>query len=183
MIVRVSQEASGGLDIWVSSNCLQKSNIDWPQQPPTEKFNQFFFSKHHNKTEFKTLKSSIVIFQALESLQPQWPQQPQPPQWPQWPRQPHFIKILLIMMVGSYKTPKWPIMVPSCGLDQQNSNFLLTLFCWRLFRPSDITWRNSNFQTCIWFNSFLFNAWQFGLKHLVWFSLLKLIFSFNSFTF
>ena len=39
-----------------------------------------------------TLKSSVVIFQALKPLQPQWPQWPQQPQWPQWPQQPHFIK-------------------------------------------------------------------------------------------
>ena len=39
-----------------------------------------------------TLKSSEVIFQALEPLQPQWPLQPPQPQWPQWPQQPHFIK-------------------------------------------------------------------------------------------
>ena len=36
--------------------------------------------------------SSLVIFQALEPLQPQWPLQPQQPPWPQWPIQPHFIK-------------------------------------------------------------------------------------------
>ena len=29
--------ASGVLDIWVSSTCFQKSNIIWPQQPPTER--------------------------------------------------------------------------------------------------------------------------------------------------
>ena len=39
-----------------------------------------------------TLKSSVVIFQALKPLQPQWPQWPQKPQWPQWPQQLHFIK-------------------------------------------------------------------------------------------
>ena len=27
--------ASGGLEIWVSSTSFQKSNIGWPQQPPT----------------------------------------------------------------------------------------------------------------------------------------------------
>ena len=45
-----------------------------------------------NSNAWMTLKSSVVIFQALKSLQPQWPQQPQQPQWPQWPWQPHFIK-------------------------------------------------------------------------------------------
>ena len=28
---------SWGLDIWVSSTNFQKSNIDWPKQPPTER--------------------------------------------------------------------------------------------------------------------------------------------------
>ena len=27
---------SGGLEIWVASTSFQKSNIGWPQQPPTE---------------------------------------------------------------------------------------------------------------------------------------------------
>ena len=45
-----------------------------------------------NSNAWMTLKSSVVIFQALKPLQPQWPQWPQQPQWPQWPRQPHFIK-------------------------------------------------------------------------------------------
>ena len=38
------------------------------------------------------LKSTAVIFQTLEPLQPQWPLQPQQPPWPQWPLRPHFIK-------------------------------------------------------------------------------------------
>ena len=29
--------ALGSLDIWVSSICFKKSNISWPQQPPTRK--------------------------------------------------------------------------------------------------------------------------------------------------
>ena len=51
--------ASGGLDFCVSSISFQKSNIGWPQQPPTEKLlklNMIFhdstkklcFSKHQN---------------------------------------------------------------------------------------------------------------------------------------
>ena len=64
--------ASGGLDIWVSSTCFQKSNFGWPQQPPTEKvlkFNMTFhdstkkktFSKHQNKAEFKNLNDLEVL--------------------------------------------------------------------------------------------------------------------------
>ena len=98
--------ASWGVDIWVSSICFQKSNIDWPQQPPTEKvlkLNMIFHDSTKktffqnikiklNSNAWMTLKSSVVIFQALKPLQPQWPQWPQQPQWPQWPQQPHFIK-------------------------------------------------------------------------------------------
>ena len=42
-----------------------------------------------------TLKSSLVIFQALEPLQPQRPHRPLQPQWPQQPLKPYFIKKLL----------------------------------------------------------------------------------------
>ena len=58
-------------------------------------FTNNFFLKHQSKAGFKnlmTLKSSVVIFLALEPQQPQWPWQLQQPQWPQWPPQPHFIK-------------------------------------------------------------------------------------------
>ena len=39
-----------------------------------------------------TLKSSLMIFQALEPLQPQQPHRPLQPQWPQQPLKPYFIK-------------------------------------------------------------------------------------------
>ena len=92
---------SGGLEIWVSSTSFQKSDIGWPQQPLTEKvlkFNMIFYDSTKKnffqsiKIKLMTLKSSVLLFQALKSLQPQWPQWPQQPQWPQWPQQPHFIK-------------------------------------------------------------------------------------------
>ena len=149
--------------IWVSSKKNQKSNIGWPQQPLTEKmlkFNMIFyatvktflFSKHQNQVilvlkllnsrTWITLKSSVVIFQALESLQPQWPLQPQQPQWPQWPQQPHFIK--------KFTRPhRW--IIPNT----QMTNTILFLcngsskiqfftniwypFCPRLLRPADAT--------------------------------------------
>ena len=56
-----------------------------------------------NSTTWMTLMSSLVIFKALEPLQPQWPQQPP---WPQCPIQPHFIKKWLIMMAGSFLAPQ-----------------------------------------------------------------------------
>ena len=63
---------SGGLEIWVLSTSFQKSDIGWPQQPPTEKvlkFNVIFhdsinklsFSKHQFKAEFKNLDDSEVL--------------------------------------------------------------------------------------------------------------------------
>ena len=92
-----------------------------------------------NKSYFKTskiklnsrtwlpLKSSVVIFQALEPLQPQWPLQPQQPQWPQWPEQPHFIKKWLILLVWWSLAPIWPLLVHFCGMDHQKSKLLLIL--------------------------------------------------------
>ena len=78
--------ASGGLGICVSSTSFQKNDIGWPQQPPTEKvlkLNMIFHDSTPQKTFFQnikiklnsnawmTLKSSVVIFQALKPLQPQ----------------------------------------------------------------------------------------------------------------
>ena len=78
-----------------------------------------------NSGTWMTLQSSVVIFQVLESFQPQWPLQPQQPQWPQWLQQPHFIKKLLILMVRSSLASKWSNPVPFCGMDNQKSSFLL----------------------------------------------------------
>ena len=71
--------ASGGLDIWVSWTSFQKSNISWPQQPPTGKvlkFNMIFHdstktkivSKYQNKAEFKTLDDSEVLSSDFSGL-------------------------------------------------------------------------------------------------------------------
>ena len=68
--------ASGGLEIWVSSTSFQKSNIDWPQQPPKGKVLKFNMIFHYstkkylfqninvelNSKTWMTLKSSVVIF-------------------------------------------------------------------------------------------------------------------------
>ena len=97
---------SWGADICVSSASFQNNDMGWPQQPPIEevlKFNMIFqdscifFLFQNIKIKLitrscMTLKSSLVIFQALKPLQPQWPLQPQQHLWPQWPLQPHSIK-------------------------------------------------------------------------------------------
>ena len=76
--------ASGGLEFCVSSTSFQKSNIGWPQQPPTEnllKFNlifhdstkKTFFFKTSKKTHQNELNSRTwmtlnkVIFEPLET--------------------------------------------------------------------------------------------------------------------
>ena len=64
--------ASGGYKFWVSWISFQKSNISWPQQPPTGKALKFnlifhdstkinFVSKHQNKAEFENLVNSEVL--------------------------------------------------------------------------------------------------------------------------
>ena len=75
-----------------------------------------------NSTTWMTLKSSLVNFQALEPLQSQWPQRPLQPHWPHQPLHPYFIKKSLNLMVGSFLAPKWPVLVPFCEMDLQNSN-------------------------------------------------------------
>ena len=76
------QGSSGGLDFCVSPTSFQKRNIGWPHQPPTEKLLKFnlifhdstenlFLSKHQNKLNSRawmTLKSSVVIFEPLETF-------------------------------------------------------------------------------------------------------------------
>ena len=63
---------SWGLDILVSTTSFKKSNIGWPQQPPTEKVLKFnmifhnstrkiFFQNIKNKAEFKNLDDSEVL--------------------------------------------------------------------------------------------------------------------------
>ena len=70
---------SGGFTICVSSNSFQKSSINWPQQPLTEKvveFNgifhdstqNFFFSKHPNKAEFNDMDDSEVLSSDFSGL-------------------------------------------------------------------------------------------------------------------
>ena len=72
--------ASGVMGIWVSSTSFKNSDIGWPQQPPTKKVVNFnvifhkstksiFFQNIKIKLKSRswmTLKSSLMIFQALE---------------------------------------------------------------------------------------------------------------------
>jgi hypothetical protein len=69
---------SGGYDVWFLSNSIKKSNIVWPQQPPTEKvleFNMIFhhfthnlFSKHQNKAKCDILDDSEILISDFPGL-------------------------------------------------------------------------------------------------------------------
>ena len=105
-----------------------------------------------NSRTWMTLKSPIVIFQALEPLQPQWPQQPQQPQWPQWPRQPHFIKTFTDpdgwILPCTKMTNNGPFLWHGSSKIHCFTNIWYH-FCRRLLRPADATflktgWWNTN---------------------------------------
>ena len=95
-----------------------------------------------NLMTWMTLKSSVVIFQALEPLQPQWPQQPQQPRWPQWPQQPHFTKEVLKLdgsiIPGTKMTSTGPFLWDGSSKIQFFTG-IWYLFCWRLLRPACVT--------------------------------------------
>ena len=147
----------------------QKIYIGWPQQPPTEKMlklNMIFldFAEKNffqnikiklNSNAWMTLKSSVVIFQALKPLQPQWPQWPQQPQWPQWPRQPHFIKRSTdpdgLIIPSTQMTNTSPLLWNGSSKNQFFTDIWYS-FCWRLLRPANVIflktgWWNTNPQT------------------------------------
>ena len=122
--------------------------------PPKKTFFQNIKIKL-NSNAWMTLKSSIVIFQALKPLQPQWPRQPQQPQWPQWPQQPHFIK--KFTHPDGWIIPTTKMTNTSSFLRNRSSKIqwftdIWYPFCQRLWRPAYVIflktgWRNSNFQT------------------------------------
>jgi hypothetical protein len=111
-----------------------------------------------NSNAWMTLKSLVVIFQALTPLQPQWPQwpqQPQQPQWPQWPWQPHFIKKITDPDVLIIPSTKMTNISPFMWNGSSKIQFVTDIwysFCWRLLRPADANflktgWWNTNVQT------------------------------------
>ena len=134
---------SRSVAIWVSSTSFQKSDIGWPHQPPKEKLLKFngIFMIMSKKIFFQNIKICplIIEFKNLddsEVLRSDF----------QDPRNlcslidlsslgnligltsltsPISSKKFLIMMVWSSLAPKWPILVPFCGIDHQKSNFSL----------------------------------------------------------
>ena len=113
---------------------------------------QFLCRFRKSKQKLMTLKSSVVIFQALEPLQHQWYQQPQQPQWPQ---QPHIIKIFTDsdcwIIPGTKMTNICPFLWNGSSKVQFFTNIWHS-FCRWLLRPADVIflktgWWNTNVQT------------------------------------
>ena len=102
-----------------------------------------------------TLKSSVVIFQALKPLQPQWPQWPQQPQRPQWPQQPHFIKKFTDPYGFIIPSTKMTNISPFLWHGSSKIPFFTDIwysFCRRLLSPDDVVflktgWWNTNVQS------------------------------------
>ena len=89
-----------------------------------------------------TLKSSVVIFQALEPLQPRRPHWPLQPQQPLQPQKPYFIKEL--RGPDSWIVPGTNMTITVPFLLNESSKFQIFTdipypFCQRLLRPIDTT--------------------------------------------
>ena len=62
-----------GLGIWVSSIRFWKSNIGWPQQPPTEKLLKFNMSFHdYVKKKFPKRQSKVILVLRLLNSRTWW---------------------------------------------------------------------------------------------------------------
>ena len=89
-----------------------------------------------------TLKSSVVIFQALELLQPRRTHWPLQPNWPLQPQNPYFTKNLLgpdgWIVPGTKMTNTGPFWLNKSSKIQIFTDILYP-FCQRLLRPADVT--------------------------------------------
>ena len=105
-----------------------------------------------------TLKSSVVILQALKYLQPWWPQWPQQPQWPQWPQQPHFIKKFTdpdgLIIPSTQMTTTSPFLWNGSSKIQFFAN-IWDSFCRRLLRPEDVIFLKTG-----WWNTNIRSSWS-----------------------
>jgi hypothetical protein len=141
---------------WLASTASNKKSAKIPYDIswfyPKKTFFQIIKIKV-NSNAWMTLKSPVVIFKALKSLQPQWPPWPQQPQWPQWPRQPHFIKKYTgsddLIIPSTQMTNISPFLWNGSSKIQYFTDIWHS-FCQRLLRPADVIflktgWRNTKF--------------------------------------
>ena len=132
--------ASGGLEFCVSSTSFQKSNIGWPQQPPTEKvlkFNLIFHDSTKNKyfpkikiklnsRTWMTPKSSVVIFEPLETSAASLTSPASVASLASaTSTAPIYSKNFLFLIIWSPLVPKWPTLALFCGISQEKSKFSL----------------------------------------------------------
>ena len=126
--------ALGDIEIWVSSTSYKKSDIGWPQQPPTSKkvpkFNLIFhdsnkkylLSKHQNKVEFRDLDDSAVVssdFTDLRSFAASKTSTASTTSVPSMTSTASFHQKNTDPDVCIILAPKWSKPVPLCGLDHQ----------------------------------------------------------------
>ena len=89
-----------------------------------------------------TLKSLVVIFLALENLQPHWPHRPGKPQWPQQPLQPYIIKELPDPNGWIIPGTKMTNTGPFLWIGSSKIQFFTDIwdpFCRRPLRPADVS--------------------------------------------
>ena len=112
------------------------------------------FSKHQSEPEFKNLDDSLDLSSDLSNLRTSAVSINSSASMTSVASMTS-TKHLLILMFGSSLAPKWPIPVPFCGMNHQNSNFFTDIwypFFRRLLRPADVaflktgSW-NSNVHT------------------------------------
>ena len=152
-----------GYDILIFANMFQKNYIVWPHQPPTENFLRFKMIFHDSTKEFwfqnieiklssrtwMTMESSVVIFQALEPLQPHWPQRPLQTHWPHQPLQPYFIKRIPdpdgCIIPSTKMTNTGPFLWNGSSKVQFFTDSWYP-FCRRLLRPVYVTFLKTGFR-------------------------------------
>ena len=94
-----------------------------------------------NLRTWMTLKSSVVIFQALELLQPHWPHRPLQPHWPLQPQKPYFTKKLPDpndwIIPGTKMTNTGPFLWNGSSKTKLFTDIWYS-FCRRLLRLADV---------------------------------------------
>ena len=152
------------LRFWVRQTIFKQINIGWPPQPPTEKVLKLILLTFQNikmklnSRTWMTLKSSVVIFQASEPLQPldlislcNWPLPPQ---------KPYFIKKHpdCCIIPSNKMTNTDPFLWN--GSTKSNFSLLSDTLSVGLLRPADVTF----LKNCCGTQKFPISAFQIIFK-------------------
>ena len=130
--------ASGGLDIWVSSTCFQKTNIDRPQQPPTEKVLKFNMTFHDSTKKLFSQNIKIklnlriwmteVLSRDFPVLRTSAASMTSTTSMASMTLKASFHQKVYWLMVGSSLAAKWPIPAPFCGVNYRLVNYQNSIF-------------------------------------------------------